>query len=49
MEKIDTNDLKYDILDALRDLKTLASNNGYKDEVKTMIEKLRKCKLVEEK
>ena len=46
--EIDTNDLKYNILDALRDLITLSPNDEYKDSIKSFILQLRKCKIATE-
>lgn len=47
-ETMDTDVLKYNILDALRDLKTLASNDRYKDQINLLIGSLRKCKILPE-
>lgn len=46
---METDDLKYNILDALRDLLTLCHNNDeYTESIKSIISQLRKCKIVTE-
>lgn len=45
MENIDTNELKYDILDALRDFRYLVGED-HEASVISLIEKLRKCKII---
>lgn len=46
--EINTDDLKYDILDALRDLITLSPNVEYKERIKSLILQLRKCIIISE-
>mgnify|MGYP007069842431 CR=1 FL=1 len=44
-EKIDTNELKYDILDALHDFVYLIGGDD-QPAIKSLIVQLRKCKLI---
>lgn len=44
--EINTDELKYDILDALRDIRYMCSDDEYLNYVKSLVEKLRKCKIL---